>query len=404
MVKYLTLCSLLLAITTQAAVSVPARIQSEDFSSYYDKTQANTGNCGAKQAVDLKQKQQNWRGKCDVTGTQATEWLTYDIEVKETGRYDINLSLSAPPYALDNNGNVVHKEYVVMLDYKELTKMRAPGFGINNYNVRFVPNQQITRGTHKLTVRFLNDGIDFNYIEVVRSQEIDNSAANLKNNPHVQVVYLRPSTYSGPDRSAKMLDAAQQIQRQWAAWNWTFLLSSNVVYINSTQPCSFFSGERTYSRIDPEVKKVLTARGAFRSDVKYLTFSECVTNPGVAAWGGGNFASFMDGVLNGINAGSRSSIGSIGHELGHTLGLAHESCFVQNGSTGPMCNGKDQWPSNQPTSEQQATVWNKGCHWIAECKKEQGLAANFSGDSMSNWVAMLMQKPAQSAALTLDEM
>ena len=209
------------------------------------------------------------------------------------------------------------------------------------------------------------------------------------NGYHVQAVYILPRNAPQRNRSALMLEATRKIQRQWAGWNWTFDLKPNIITLNLPETCGYYSARpRVYERIHPHVTAELKRRGLFSEKAKYVLFAECIREDGVAAWGGGNRATMLEGVLNKIqlNDGSssnRSAIGAIGHELGHTFGFPHENCSGNNPSNGrppsngPMCNGKGNWPNVSPAPYQRDLLRQKGCNWIAECTRasQQGLGS-----------------------------
>ena len=199
------------------------------------------------------------------------------------------------------------------------------------------------------------------------------------NGYYVQAVYLLPRNAPTRNRSAVMLEATKKIQKQWASWNWTFDLKPNILTLNLPETCGYYSARpRVYERIHPHVTAELKRRGLFSEKAKYIMFAECIREDGVAAWGGGNRATMLEGVLNKIqlndnSSSNRSATGAIGHELGHTFSLPHENCNGQNpsngrpSSNGPMCNGKGNWPNVSPAPYQRDLVRQKGCNWIREC-------------------------------------
>lgn len=201
----------------------------------------------------------------------------------------------------------------------------------------------------------------------------------------VQVVYFLPSNAPHRDRGALMLNAARQVQSQWAGWGWKFHLNRDTITLTSGSPCSHFND---YNILWDETRSALEARGQFYPDVKYLVFGECTTGGGAAqAAMPGNSALFYSYVVDGIglNDGSErnlSDIGSIGHEMGHNFGLPHENCggtagqdtldeltrmgLPTNGTQGPMCNG-GHWPNVSPEPYQHDLVKRYGCPWLKGC-------------------------------------
>lgn len=212
--------------------------------------------------------------------------------------------------------------------------------------------------------------------------------AGIDNDHDVQVVYFLPSNAPHRDRGGLMINAARQIQRQWAGWGWTLHLNKSVITLESSNDCAHFND---YDILWRETQSKLEARGQFYPNVKYLVFGECTTGGGAAQAGmPGNSALFYSYVVDGIglNDGSPrnlSDIGSIGHEMGHNFGLPHENCggtadqgtidelaamgLPTNGTKGPMCNGA-YWPNVTPEPYQHDLVKRYGCPWIKGCLAE----------------------------------
>jgi len=207
----------------------------------------------------------------------------------------------------------------------------------------------------------------------------------IDNDHDVQVVYFLPSNAPHRDRGALMLNAARQIQSQWAGWGWTIHLNRKLITVKSSNSCAHFND---YDVLWQETQRKLEARGQYFPNVKYLVFGECTTGGGAAQAGmPGNSALFYSYVVDGIglNDGSPrnlSDIGSIGHEMGHNFGLPHENCggtadqgtideliamgLPPDGTKGPMCNGA-YWPNVTPAPYQHDLVKRYGCPWLKGC-------------------------------------
>ena len=161
-----------------------------------------------------------------------------------------------------------------------------------------------------------------------------------------QVVIFSPQG-SRADRGPAMLANSQLIQQQWESWGWTFQLEDAVEVINGTRPGFAY---RDFFDVQDEAFAVLQSRGIYNPTANYLIFAEDVNIPGIAAQANRESAIFYDGVMEGMVSGDQTSIGAIGHEFGHVVGLGHENCdgsefFNRPTQTrGPMCNAAG-WPN-----------------------------------------------------------
>ena len=138
-------------------ISIPARIEAEDYVRYYDTTPGNSGGgCHTGDDVDKEPTSDN-DGVCNVGWIAAGEWLEYDITVAATRAFDITARLAA------NNWG---KSCRIEIDGVDVTgTLWAPGRGWQTFEDRTATGVIIGAGDHVVRVYMYTDYLNINYIE-----------------------------------------------------------------------------------------------------------------------------------------------------------------------------------------------------------------------------------------------
>lgn len=138
---------------------VPSRIQAQDYAAAKDdqtREGDTTGPCAGGK-VDMKTTDDR-QGVCKIGWTAAGEWVEYSLASNSIGQYDLILRLASN----DNN-----KKVSVTIDGVEVGSVTAPNKGFTTFENRKISNVSIGVGEHTLRVTFENDGIDFNYLDII---------------------------------------------------------------------------------------------------------------------------------------------------------------------------------------------------------------------------------------------
>ena len=140
-----------------AAIDIPKRIQSEDFSRAKDNTPTNEGGCGTG-PVDQYPVPQGFLGLCDVGGIEAGEWLEYDIRVAEAGTYTFIVNVAAPS---------IDTRLILHINGVEIGQLQTANDAAKNYEQLLLPNIVLEAGTQTLRLSFTSTTtLLFNYVEV----------------------------------------------------------------------------------------------------------------------------------------------------------------------------------------------------------------------------------------------
>jgi DUF5010 C-terminal domain len=167
----------LVAALTAAAASLPAcgnadeptsslsqglsqwRIEGEAFNRFFDSDTAHSGNCGSG-PVDAETTSDPKGGACNVGWTVAGEWLEYDVNIPQSGNYDLVLRLASA-----QTGRTVH------LDVDGVNRsgtITAPSAGFQAFADRVVSNVALTAGPHVFRVVFDTGSVNLNYVEAIQ--------------------------------------------------------------------------------------------------------------------------------------------------------------------------------------------------------------------------------------------
>jgi hypothetical protein len=141
-----------------AQTPLPARIEAEHFTAFFDTTPANLGNpnCSAG-AVDTELTP-DIDGHCNIGFTVAGEWVEYPVSTPITADYRLVLRAATA----HSNRNLR-----VMVDGLVRGTVRVPNQGWTRYNDVVVP-VTLTAGAHVVRIVFASSSINLNYLNFVR--------------------------------------------------------------------------------------------------------------------------------------------------------------------------------------------------------------------------------------------
>ena len=140
-------------------ITVPARIEAEAYTDYFDTTAGNTGASAACSATDVDaQATTDVGGGCNVGWTDPGEWLDYEIHVAQNATFDIALRLAAA-----ESGRQVRVE----IDGDDVTgTLTAPSSGWQAFSDVVAHGVAFTAGDHTLRLALDTGLTNVNYIEV----------------------------------------------------------------------------------------------------------------------------------------------------------------------------------------------------------------------------------------------
>ena len=143
--------------------SIPGIIEAEHFNFAFEKDPTQNGDeectSNTDTGVDIAKTKDN-KGNCHVGWIASDETLGYSVTVTKTQRYDIQLRLASKEAG---------KNVAVSLDSQEIGTVAAPGEGWGTWRNVVLRNVQLTAGDHDLELRFINGGMNINYIDIQKA-------------------------------------------------------------------------------------------------------------------------------------------------------------------------------------------------------------------------------------------
>ena len=134
------------------------RVEAEDYSNYYDTTSGNTGGAYRNDDVDLESTT-DLGGGFNVGWISQGEWLTYDVNIQETGLYQIVARVASDvdrPHSLD-----------ISLD-EQTTSLGFDGTGgWQSWEDVRTGNLNLSAGSHELSLDMGSSGFNINYIDLL---------------------------------------------------------------------------------------------------------------------------------------------------------------------------------------------------------------------------------------------
>jgi len=156
--------------------NIPGRIEAENYDlggsnvAFNDVTASNEGGAYRTDAVDIE-------GTADVGGgynvgwTNPGEWLKYTVNVNSTGKYDLKLRVASP-----NDGKTLRLEVNGINVSGTVTAPNTGGW--QNWQTVTIPGISLTAGKQVVTIYWITEGINVNYVEWVVSP-INNSSPSV---------------------------------------------------------------------------------------------------------------------------------------------------------------------------------------------------------------------------------
>ena len=142
-----------------SAVTVPARLEAENFVNFNDSDPQNRGNAGPDTAVDVQPCSDQQGCGFNVGWTSSGEWLEYEINVDTPGEYTADLRLAS---------RQTGRQMSIDVDGQN----RTGNFTIDNtgnwqsYYTETVELGNLSAGTHTVRVNFEDGGVNFNYFDM----------------------------------------------------------------------------------------------------------------------------------------------------------------------------------------------------------------------------------------------
>jgi len=151
--------------TSAGAALVPGKIEAEDYQRYFDTTPANEGGAYRQDGVDLQATSDSGAG-FNVGWTVATEWLEYDIDVQQAGRYTVDLRVASSP------GNAEIAFEVDGASVNSRVPVAATG-GWQSWTTQSVELGVLTEGTHRIRALVVGGGVNLNWLALRRTGDIN---------------------------------------------------------------------------------------------------------------------------------------------------------------------------------------------------------------------------------------
>ncbi|WP_348227123.1 carbohydrate-binding protein [Trichocoleus desertorum] len=138
-------------------IALPGRVQAEDYVSSSDTTTGNSGAVYRNDNVDIEATA-DIGGGYNIGWVKAGEWLTYDINVAQTGFYDLTARVASAA--------VGTKSLRIKIDGQDMgTLSLTDASGWQSWQNITKANVNLTAGRHQLRVEMLTDSLNLNYID-----------------------------------------------------------------------------------------------------------------------------------------------------------------------------------------------------------------------------------------------
>lgn len=146
---------------TGGRTSVPAKIQAEDYSKFYDTTPGNAGRAYRSDNVDI-QTTTDANGGYNVGWIDGNEWLEFPTNVTQAGEYRIDARVASQP------GNGMFSIEVDGVSRGNAISVESTG-GWQSWKTKSTSIGQLSTGNKTLRIQVQSGNFNLNWIDVVRT-------------------------------------------------------------------------------------------------------------------------------------------------------------------------------------------------------------------------------------------
>lgn len=144
-----------------AAVDIPGTVQAEDYTSYYDTTEGNSGGAYRTDQVDIETTSDNDGGH-NVGWIAPNEWLEYPINITQTGHYELQARVASL-----NGGGLFTAEINGAPADQAITVNTTGGW--QNWRTVSVPLGHHSTGHKTLRLQVQSGNFNLNWVKLVRA-------------------------------------------------------------------------------------------------------------------------------------------------------------------------------------------------------------------------------------------
>ena len=148
------------------------RVEAEDYENYFDTSSGNIGGAYRNEDVDL-QATTDIGGGFNVGWIAQGEWLTYDVDVPESGSYRIVARVAS-------NRNQQHNLDLSIDGQTNSVSFGSTG-GWQSWEDALVGEINLTEGNHELRLDMGSSGFNVNYIDLLRLDKVRVEAEDYEN-------------------------------------------------------------------------------------------------------------------------------------------------------------------------------------------------------------------------------
>ncbi|ABD79376.1 carbohydrate-binding protein [Saccharophagus degradans] len=167
---------------------LPGKVEAENYAHYYDTTPGNIGGAYRNQDVDI-QPTTDTLGGYNVGWINAGEWLEYDIDVTQAGRYDAELrvasKLGAGQVAIAIDG----------VARGEALTIQSTG-DWQNWATLTTQLGYLEAGLHTLRVSAMSGGFNLNWYNFTKQVSFGETAVGFTNTPPTRIPATRHQSFS----------------------------------------------------------------------------------------------------------------------------------------------------------------------------------------------------------------